>query len=190
VEFAHVIFWLLKKPYGKPILAALLITVGVLFGLFFLPNFDATYRLEHSHAFTRAVVIASRVSRGQYLIDKSYDLQYRFQTARHGVWYIQTERGPLARNELWSTLPKEAWDQAVATGHVAVAYLPENPNVNALAADLPTLLRYIWIGIVFAVVPFVAGIVWLVLIVARWIFPSTKRKIQSGGKRLSMWKNV
>jgi hypothetical protein len=69
-----------------------------------------------------------------------------------------TEKGPLARTELWSSLPKEEWDRATTSLVVDVEDLPSDPTVNRLAGHGKSDLYGIYGLMAFAAVFAIPGV--------------------------------
>ncbi len=112
-----------------------MIAVGLLFSFFSYPQLGPIRELCQHGVRTAADVIDARISSDMHGFGKSYDIRYRFRLKPHGPSYEMSERGPLARNELWATLPKEQWDEAARSGKVEIEYLPSDPSVNEIAGN-------------------------------------------------------
>lgn len=161
----HFILHLLKSRKGRAIVALLLTIAGSFFALLMFPQLEPARILARNHAVIAADIIDARVSRDMYGFSRSYDVRYRFRLSERGPWYYQTERGPLARNELWSPLSKAEWDAVTRRGRIDVVYLPSDPTVNASARDLSHLVRDAYFGVGFSLLFVVPGLLWLCWIV-------------------------
>jgi hypothetical protein len=161
IGLEHLILGLLKTPRGRAIVALLVVTAGSFFGLIFVPNLEPLHRLRSNYRLVNADVIDHRIDRGEYGLWSEYSLRYRFRLPGLRDWYEQTESGPLARKELWASLPKEQWSQACKSGHVTVAYCATEPANNDLAVNLPTAFRYVYAGAVVSIAMVTLGIFWL-----------------------------
>jgi hypothetical protein len=160
----HLILSLLKTHGGRIVVSVLAILVSTFFALLFVPNLADAQRLSKQHQSFMATVTDHRFSRGPHYFDVSYDLRYQFQLVRHGRIYEQTEKGPLARKELWSSLPKEKWQQAIRTGIVEVVYCPDDPAINVLQDDFSTNLNWVYGGCVVSVIALAASVAWLLFL--------------------------
>ena len=62
---------------------------------------------------------------------KSYELRYRLKLPSGAVVTASDFTG---RQDLWVSLPKADWDQAVRQGTLAVQVVPQHPSLNAPVA--------------------------------------------------------
>ncbi len=161
----HAILEALKTRFGRLVCALLLTTVGVFAAILFLPQATDVRLLSAEHAYVMARVIDSRVSNSAE-VGKTFDIRYSF--ALNGQTYQKTERGPLARNELWDVLPESEWDEAKRTGEIRVAYYPPSPGINVLARNLPHLWRDLYLGIGLTVIFLGGGVLWLSIMTIRF----------------------
>jgi Protein of unknown function (DUF3592) len=58
----------------------------------------------------------------------SYEVQYHFSLPGGDETYTRTDS--TGRNDLWSSIPKDAWEQSEVSRKLRVVYLPSNPWVN------------------------------------------------------------
>jgi len=128
-----VVLSLLKTPRGR---IGVGLTSGLIASFFWFlsyPQLASMRQLRDHGVRTLADVIDARISTGGHGFDKSYDIRYRFRLQPQGRWYERSEKGPLARKELWASLPKDEWEQVTQVGRVEVDYLPTDPSVNEIA---------------------------------------------------------
>jgi hypothetical protein len=159
------ILHLLKSRKGRAVVALMLTTAGILFALLLFPQLEPARALARNHAIVSADVIDARVSTDMHGFRKSYDIRNRFRLSGHGPWFHQTERGALARNELWSSLSKAEWDAVTRRGRIDIVYLPSDPSVNALARDASHLTRDAYFGVGISLLFSVPGVLWLCWVV-------------------------
>lgn len=129
----HVVMALLKTPKGRVVVGLAMVVFGSLIVCLVYPQIDSMRKLKALGVRTSADVIDARISSGAHGLHKSYDIRYRFRVQPRGPWYERSEKGPLARKELWATLSKEQWEQVTRAGKIDVEYLPSDPSVNELA---------------------------------------------------------
>lgn len=137
--FEHVILQILKTRSGRTAIAFLAVLATGFFSWVVVPEVPSACKLADRHALVEAQVISSRVLHTSYF-RASYDLRYRFRVPPALQWYYQTDH---TGRELWASLPRKDWDRAVNEHHVTVAYFPQDPNINDLAAELPNLKLWV-----------------------------------------------
>jgi hypothetical protein len=165
--FEHFILQLLKSHRGRMVVALLSVGASGLFALFAWPNVADARKLWQRHQFCTADVIEHRYSSGMHYFDGDYDLRYSFRLAPHGRMYQQSDKGPLSRSELWSSLPKDKWLEAVRSGTVSVAYCIDDPSINAIDSDLASGYRTLLIFSIVAGSGLFASSLWLVWLIAK-----------------------
>jgi len=126
----HVIIGMLKTRGGRAVVGVLMVAVGAGFWLLAYPQLSGARALRAQAQRATAEVTDSRVTSDVHGVGKHYDIRYRFRLQPHGTWYSRAEKGPLARQELWTTLEKPAWDEARRTSWIEIEYLPSDPSVN------------------------------------------------------------
>src|SRR5437868_7245884 len=126
---------LLHKPWGRVAVGLSMVAFGMLAVCFAYPQIGPMRQLKMHGIRTTADVTDARISSGLHGLEKSYGIRYRFRSQPDGPWYERSEKGPLARKELWAGLPKERWEQVTKTGTVEVEYLPSDPLVNEIAGE-------------------------------------------------------
>jgi hypothetical protein len=171
VGLEHVVLDLLKKPGGRIVVGLAMVAAGLFFWFLAYPQLRDARALRAGAAHAVGDVIDSRISAGAHGIERHYDLRYRFRTGARGPWYEQSEKGPLARRQLWSTLPKDQWEQATRIGHVDVDYLPADPSVNCLAGRAGSELNGVYGLMAFAAVFALPGAILTANGVVRLIVP-------------------
>jgi hypothetical protein len=167
----HLVLQLLKSRHGRIIVALLSILGATFFGVFAWPNVSDAMKLARHHEHCLANVIEHRTTTGMHYFDGTYDIRYMFEIPRRGV-YVQSEKGPLARQELWSSLPKQEWLQAIRTGVVPVAYSKQNPLINALERDVKSNAYSLYAFSIISVAGIAAASIWLVRLLFFWSPPS------------------
>lgn len=150
---------LLKKPWGRVIVGLTMVAAGMGFWLLSYPNLRDMRALKAHGRRVSATVIDFRISTDHHGVRKNYGIRYGFRVVPKGTWYTQSEKGPLARKELWTTLPKEDWDRAAKTFVVDVDYLPSDPSVNCLAGKAGGEVGGVYGLMAFAVVFALPGVV-------------------------------
>jgi hypothetical protein len=182
----HLILDLLKSHRGRIVVSMLALAACCFFALLSWPQLSDAKRLATHHMICAACVTNSRYTTGLHYFDGSYDLQYVFQLTPHGRQYVKTENGPLARKDLWDSLPKDQWKQAITIGSVNVAYDPEDPNISCLENDLAH--NFLWIagGNLFLVVAMVVSFSWLAHLLI-WGNPDERRLTTSDAPPGSSW---
>jgi hypothetical protein len=126
----HVIIDMLKTSGGRAVVGVLMVAVGAGFWLLADPQLSGARALRAQAQRATAEVTDSRVTSDVHGVGKHYDIRYRFRLRPHGTWYTRAEKGPRARQELWTTLEKPAWDVARRTSWIEIEYLPSDPSVN------------------------------------------------------------
>lgn len=141
---------LLRTPRGRIVVGLVMLAVAAFFWFLSYPQLSDVRALRAHGRRVDAEVIDARISSGAHGIGRTYGIRYRFRLEPRGAWYTQSEKGPLARNELWSTLPKEQWERATQSFQVEVEYLPSEPSVNCLAGQAGSELKGIYALMSFA----------------------------------------
>lgn len=132
-----------------------------------------------------ASVTGHRYTSGLHYFDGSYDLRYAFRLEPGGPLYRQGEKGPLARNDLWSSLPKDKWEEAVRIGKVRVAYCVDDPTINVLAVDLNSNASALIAFSIVSAAGLAASLLWLVYLLTKpnWTaFDRDRRQSMSGSR--------
>ena len=124
---------LIKTRTGRVVVGFAMIAAGMFFWLLSYPQLRDVRALCSQARRVSAEVYETRISHDVHGIKKHYDIRYRFRLDPAGPWYTQSEKGLLARHELWTSLPKEAWEEAKSSSQVQVDYLPSDPSVNCVA---------------------------------------------------------
>ncbi len=112
-----------------------LFLLGLVFfclGAFELPN---TFAVIRSQSVVNARVVDSRVMATKYGL--SYEVRYAFSLGSAAPEFVRSDY--LGRSDLWSTLPEDAWREAVATQRLQVRYDPKNPGNNGPDVSLPSV---------------------------------------------------
>jgi len=135
VGLESLVLELLKKPWGRVVVGLAMVAFGTFMVCLAYPQIDSMRQLKAHGVPTTADVIDTRISSGSHGFGKVYDIRYRFRLQPHGPWYERSEKGPLARTELWATLPKAQWEQVTSVGKIEVEYLPSDPSVNEIAGE-------------------------------------------------------
>jgi hypothetical protein len=135
IGLEHWVIELLRKPWGRVVVGLSMAAFGTCMVCFAYPQIDSMRKLGIHGIRATADVIDARVSSGAHGFDKSYDIRYRFRVQPDGPCYERSEKGPLARKELWASLPRERWEQVTKTGKIDVDYLPSDPSVNEIAGE-------------------------------------------------------
>ena len=78
---------------------------------------------------------------------KSYELRYRLKLPSGAVVTAADFTG---RQDLWVSLPKDDWDQAVRQGTLAVQVVPQYPSLNAPVAGRMGSMGDLLAGFVFS----------------------------------------
>ena len=140
---------LLKTWYGRVVVGLVMVAFGAFMACLAYPQVDSMRELKAHGVRTTADVIDARISSDAHGLHNSHDIRYRFRLQPHGPWYERSEKGPLARKELWASLPKEQWEQATRAGTIDVEFLPSDPSVNEVAGKAGTELvgMYCLLGI-------------------------------------------
>jgi hypothetical protein len=131
----HMVLALLKTPRGRAAVGLAMLAFGAFMVCLAYPQIDSMRELKAHAVRTVADVIDARVARDAHGLHNTYDIRYRFRVQPGGRWYERCERGPLARKELWASLPKERWEQVTQAGKIDVDYLPSDPSVNEIAGE-------------------------------------------------------
>jgi hypothetical protein len=172
----HFILNLLKSHRGRIVVSLMSIGLCSLFGLFAWPNVMDAWRLQLRHQFCLADVIDHRTTSGQHFIDGSYDLRYAFRLEPGGPLYQQSEKGPLARKELWSSLSKVKWEEAVRSGKVRVAYCLDDPTINVLATELNSNCSALIVFGIVSAAGLAASLFWLAYLLTKPDWAATDRE--------------
>jgi hypothetical protein len=135
IGLEHLVMTLLKRPLGRLVVGLAMAAFGASLVCLAYPRIDSMRQLNRGGVRTIADVIDARISSDAHGFHKSYDIRYRFRLRPHGPWYERSEKGPLARKQLWATLPKEKWEQVTRVGKIDVEYLPSDPSVNEIAGE-------------------------------------------------------
>jgi hypothetical protein len=183
--FEHLILLLLQTRRGRIVLSLLSIAVCGSIGMFAWPNASEVRRLWGRHQLCMADVINHRYSPGMHYFDGSYDLRYEFRLEPHGPVYRQGEKGPLMRTELWSSLPKDKWEEAVRSGKVCVAYRADDPAINMLEVNVNAEYGAVLIVCIIAAAGLVASLFWLVHLITKpnWnAFDRDRRQLPSASR--------
>lgn len=110
-------------------MSALMLGLGI-------PSLVELKRFRDSEATVLATVTESRSRQTAWGLE--HGLRYSFQLETNpGVTYRRSE---LLTDDLWSTVPKEEWSEALAKGVVLVRYVPTRPTNNAVANAPPSWL--------------------------------------------------
>jgi hypothetical protein len=168
----HLILDLLKTRRGRAVVALLLSAFGAVLWVVAYPGYQDGARLRDSTAVADGEVVETRVSRGQHL-ESDYDLRYRFRVPGRGEWFTHGERGT-GRTDLWSSLNRGDWERARDRGHVAVAYVREDPSINCALAARGRTLNDNRAGLVIGAISLSAGALSLAVISARAVVGDSK----------------
>ena len=160
----HLVLTLLEQRRGRRIVAVLAILLGGLFTFIAWPDVRDARRLKRSRAFTDAEVVAADNS--GTLSSPEYRVRYRFRVEGRDDWLTRGEPGTV-RTDLWSTLPKDEWERAKATGRVRVVYLPEDPRVNRAASAESSAAGDSTGGLALGLILMVGGALWLGWMIGR-----------------------
>jgi hypothetical protein len=142
-ELAHLIY----SRAGTVVLSVLFGAGALFFLALFVPAIKEAWILDARHGRTMAKVIDSRITDPGPFEADTYDLRYEFQLQKHGQPYVQSELGPLARKEIWTSLPKAKWEDAVKSGRIEVVYNPDYPRLNVAAEDFSRMDLFAYVGL-------------------------------------------
>jgi hypothetical protein len=176
VGLEQLILQMLKTRGGRAVVAALLTISGGFFVWIMLPAAKTAMELANKHESAVGEVIDSRVSHGLHL-DTTYDLRYRFHAPGVNKWFYETDH--TGRPELWASLPKDEWDEAVKSGSIQVIYDPDDPNNNDLSRNLARLRSTAIWSSVFSVLWCGAGVVWLAAIIAKALMGQQRASVST-----------
>jgi len=107
--------------------------LGLVFIALALPEVLNESKLREHGKQVLANVIDSRITKDRKRQKTNYELKYSFTLPFSSELYNRSD--VTGRRDLWSTLPREQWDNARATGSLLVVYLPKNPWINHPCAD-------------------------------------------------------
>src|SRR4051794_38359621 len=97
----HAVLSLLKKAWGRIIVGLAVGGFASCLWLLAYPQLQSMRALRDHPVRTLATIIDSRITSAAHGFDKSYDVRYRFRLQSKGPWYERSEKGLLARKELW-----------------------------------------------------------------------------------------
>lgn len=181
----HLVLLLLQSRRGRIVLSLLSIAVCGFIGMIAWPNVAEVRTLWRRHQLCMADVIDHRYSSGMHYFDGSYDLRYGFRLEPHGPLCRQGEKGPLTRTAIWSSLPKDKWEEAVRSGKVCVAYRADDPAINMLEVNVNQEYGAVLIVSIVAAAGLVASLFWLVYLITKpsWSAFDRDRRQHSRGSR-------
>jgi hypothetical protein len=156
----YLIHRLLASRGGRIFLSGLCSLLSIAFATLFYGALADMRLLASNHANVVADVTAMRqqVKRGNVT---GWDLQYSFKLGSGPARYRLSERGPLARKEIWASVSQEEWEKAEKSGVISVEYYPPNPNVSTTTYEFENGGSTLWIAMIVSVLIALASVGWL-----------------------------